>query len=349
MRKFIIALILMVGVMFIITRFAQLEDIVDTLQRGDWRFLLLAALVEGLWIVNMGASFKAIFRALGEFESLGRLILMATAANFVNIVAPSAGVGGIAVFISEAQNREYSAGRATVASTLFVLLDYLGFLSILTLGFVVLIRRDKLTASEIGAAVIIVLIALALAALLYLGAKSEQKLKAALTWIVQRVNAVVKPFRGKRKGPYLSKERAGTFAREIAGGVGEIRRNPQALAFPAALALNGKALMIVVLLLVFLAFQVPISVGTIIAGFCIAFLFMIVSPTPSGVGIVEGSLTLALRSFNIPLGTSAVVALAYRGFTFWLPLLFGMIAFRWVGLGEETAPQKKDITPVLDE
>jgi uncharacterized membrane protein YbhN (UPF0104 family) len=30
----------------------------------------------------------------------------------------------------------------------------------------------------------------------------------------------------------------------------------------------------------------------------------------------------------VPLGDAAVIALAYRGFTFWLPLFFGMVAFR---------------------
>ncbi|MCJ7703737.1 MAG: hypothetical protein MUO62_19325, partial [Anaerolineales bacterium] len=91
MRKLIIALVLMVGIMFVLTKFAEIEDIVATLEKGDWRYLSLAAMVEVLWIINIGASFKAIFRVLGVTEKLGRLILLATAANFVNIVAPSAG------------------------------------------------------------------------------------------------------------------------------------------------------------------------------------------------------------------------------------------------------------------
>ena len=72
----------MAGVMFVITRFAEIGDIGETLQRGDWRFLLLAALVEAIWIVNLGASFEAIYRAIGISENLGRLTLMASAANF---------------------------------------------------------------------------------------------------------------------------------------------------------------------------------------------------------------------------------------------------------------------------
>lgn len=335
MRKLVIALVLMVGIMFVLTQLAEIEDIVHTLQQGDWRFLVLAFLVEMIWLVNIGTSFHSIYRILGVEEKLGRLILMASAANFVNIVAPSAGIGGIAVFISEAHDKEYSAGRVTVASTLFVLFDYIGFLFILTLGFLVLIRRDQLTASEIVASTVIVLVAIALATLLYLGVRSEQKLAQILAWLAGGINKIVRPFRGARKGDYLSRERAHTFAHEIAAGVKEMHANTRDLIIPVLLGINSKVLQILLLFCVFLAFNVPVSIGTLIAGYCVAYLFTIVSPTPSGVGIVEGVMTLALRSFFIPLGTAAVLTLAYRAFTFWLPLLIGMGAFRRLGLSQE--------------
>jgi hypothetical protein len=80
--------------------------------------------------------------------------------------------------------------------------------------------------------------------------------------------------------------------------------------------------------MMFLAFGTEISIGTLVAGFSIGYLFLIVSPTPAGVGFVEGGLTLALTSLSVPLGAAAVITLAYRGITFWLPLLLGMLAFR---------------------
>ncbi len=334
MRKLVIALVLMVGIMFVLTQLAEIEDIVYTLQQGDWRFLVLASLVEVIWLVNIGTSFRSIFRILGVDEKLGRLILLASAANFVNIVAPSAGIGGIAVFISESREKEYSAGRATVASTLFVLFDYIGFIVILVLGLLVLIRRDQLTVSEIVAAIITVLVAAALATLLYLGVRSEQKLAQILAWLAGGISKIVRPFRKAHKGDYLPRERAYNFAHEIAAGVKEMRANTRDLVYPVLLAINSKVLLILVLFCVFRAFSVPVSIGTLIAGYCVAYLFSIVSPTPSGVGIVEGVMTLALRSFFIPLGTAAVLTLAYRAFTFWLPLLIGMGAFRWLGFSE---------------
>jgi uncharacterized protein (TIRG00374 family) len=147
MRKFLFALLLLLGVVLIIGRFTEIEAIFDTLQRGDWRFLMLALVIELAWLVNVAASYRAIYRAMGVHEKIENLFLTATAANFVNVVAPSAGVGGVAVLISEARRRGYSSARATVAGVLYLLFDYAGFLCILVLGFIVLFRRDNLNAA----------------------------------------------------------------------------------------------------------------------------------------------------------------------------------------------------------
>ena len=68
------------------------------------------------------------------------------------------------------------------------------------------------------------------------------------------------------------------------------------------------------------AFEVPFTAGTIIGGFSISYLFLIVSPTPSGIGIVEGIMPLALSSLSVPWSQAVIITLAYRGITFWLPL-----------------------------
>ncbi|MCX6070619.1 MAG: lysylphosphatidylglycerol synthase domain-containing protein, partial [Chloroflexi bacterium] len=73
------------------------------------------------------------------------------------------------------------------------------------------------------------------------------------------------------------------------------------------------------------------SVGTLLAGYAIGYLFVIVSPTPSGIGFVEGAMTLALTTLRVPLAAATVITLAFRGITVWLTLLYGMVAMRWIG------------------
>lgn len=338
MRKLFVTFALVVGVIFIITQIQDFGSILDTISRSKLRYLFAAILVEGIWLVNVAALYRAIYRLVGIEESLKQMILIAAAANFVNVVTPTAGVGGMAVFISEARRKDYSSGKTTVASAMYVLFDYVAFLSVLGLGLFVLFRRDQLQMTEIIAAGILVLIAGAIAALLYLGMYSEEKLGRFLAWGGRWVNKIVRPFRRNKAKDYLSIERAYTFAHDIAEGMRELQGKPRELIFPMLLALSSKILLIIVLFFVFLAFGVLPSLGTLIAGFSIAFLFMIVSPTPNGVGFVESALTLTLASFYIPLSDSAVIAITYRGVTYWLPILFGFYAMRWLGGVEKVTP-----------
>jgi hypothetical protein len=328
MRKLFFSFALVAGIIFIITQINDFGSIVDTVKRSYLRFLFLAIAVQGIWLLNVAALYRTIYRILGIDESLFDMMLTAGAANFVNVVTPTAGVGGMAIFISEARRKEYSSGRTTVASAMFILFDYVGFLMVLALGLIVLFRRDKLQISELAASGVLLFIALVIALLLYLGMYSEQKLGRFLAKIATLVNKIVRLFQRDKTKDYLSLDRAFTFSRDIADGMRELRGKPRELILPLLLAVNSKVLLVIVLLFVFLAFGVNPSLGTLIAGFSIAFLFMIVSPTPSGVGFVEGALTLTLASFYIPLSDSAVISIAYRGITFWLPLLFGMVAIR---------------------
>jgi len=328
MRNFIIAIGLLLGVVFIASRFAEVEKIAVILQRGDWRFLLLAVILLLIWLINMAGSFKSIFTVLGLDESFLRLLVLVTAANFINVVAPSGGIGGITIFIAEARQKGKTGARALVAGALFVIFDYFGFFLFLGLGLLVLFRRNILGGTEITASVILFLLWLGMSVLVYLGFKSEQALSDALAWVARTGNRVLKPFRRVKK---FNEQGARSIAHDAVEGLNEIRKRPLELIYPFLLALSNKTILLLIFFALFKAYQVPASIGTLIAGTSLAYLFQIVSPTPSGIGIVEGILTLAFRSMYIPVSEALVITLAYRGVTFWLPLFLGTIAFHWVG------------------
>jgi uncharacterized protein (TIRG00374 family) len=325
MRKFIIAVVLFLGFVFVVAKLAEIQSIAETLQRGIWWFLGLALIIEFLWFINCGASFRAIYRAMGIEEQLGTLSLIVSAANFVNVIAPSAGVGGLAIFISEARRRNYSPARAAVAGVLFLLFDYLGLISILLVGLVILIRRNDLTLVVILASAALVGLAMLFAFLLNLGMQSALALGNTLARMAHFINRILHPFIHR---DYLSEVRAHEFAHDAADGLIKMRDDPKTMLMPLFLALTNKTALIIILTLVFLAFKIPISIGTIIACFSIGYLFVIISPTPAGIGVVEGALTLALTSMYISLEDAAVITLSYRGITFWIPLLFGMVSLR---------------------
>ena len=325
MRKLLFPLLLLLGVIFLIGHFAEFGNLVGTLKHANPWVLLLALGVQALWYVNAGLNLWWIYRTLGIPESPGRLALLNLAASFAGVVAPSGGMSGMAVYVAEAQRRRYSVALVTVGSILYFLSEYVGFLAVLALGIVVFIRRNTLHSTEIVASSLMGLLALGLAALLYVGMRSAEQLSRILGWLVRGINAMLYPL---LRRPYLSEERASRLVLEAGEGLRTLHAQPRALLPSLALGLSSKALLLLVLLLSFRAYQVPYSPGTIVGGFCIAYLFLIISPTPAGIGVVEGLLAVGLNSLHVPLGQAAVVALTYRALTFWLPLLLGPLAYR---------------------
>lgn len=316
---------LLLGVVFFITRFTEVQKIALTLQAGEFSFILLALLTGGLWIVCTGLGYRAVYHVLGMDEERGHMIVLGAAVIFVNVITPSAGASAIATLIGDARRHDRPAARVMVAWALNLLFEYLSLLCVVTLGLAVLARRNTINWGEITASMILLLAALGLGTLLYLGMKSGDLLGRVLAWLARLINHLLRPIIHR---DYLEEHRAHTFAYEAAEGIATLRHRPKDLWLPVTLALSNKALLMLTLALLFLAFQVPFSTGTIIAGFSLAYLFVIVSPTPAGVGIVEGVMTLMLNSLNVPLEAAAVITLAFRGITFWLPLLVGMVCFR---------------------
>lgn len=324
MRRLLVTVALFLGVVFVLLRLAEVQAIGATLSRGDWRYLLLAITLEAFWLMNVAGSYWTIYRTMGLKEHFNTLLLAASGANFVNIVAPAAGASGMAVFISTARKRGYSPARVTIAGIVYLLFDYAGFMVVLAAGLAVLIRRHILTSIEIAGTAILLLIAFSFFSLLVLGLRSAGSLERTLIWLAKLAN---------RLGALIHRQlvaeaRVRDFAWEFSQGIQEARNKPEELIYPAILALTNKALLITIFFLVFRAFQVPLTMGTLIAGFSIGYLFWIVSPTPAGVGLVEGALTIVLSSLYIPWSAAAVITLAFRGITFWIPLAFGGFALR---------------------
>jgi glycosyltransferase 2 family protein len=335
MRKFIFLLMLFLAVVFVFLSFSELQNILATLEKSNWIFLTFAFLFEGLWLYNSATTYGALYRLVELEEKRGQLLLMTAAANFVNVIAPSAGIGGMAVFLDTARRRGQPTGRVTVVGVLFVLYDYAAFLCVLALGFIVLIRRGNLTAGEVTATIILLVIALAVASLLWLGYRSSVQLGKVLAWLVRQINKVARPFIHRE---YIKEESAHFFADEAAEGIDMIRGKRRELIWPFLFALNSKALLICILAFTFLALGTPFSVGTLVGSFSIGYLFLIVTPTPSGVGVVESILPVAMTGLRVPWAAAVLITLVYRGVTFWFPLAVGGIALRLTNRQSKSQP-----------
>ncbi|MFN8425444.1 MAG: lysylphosphatidylglycerol synthase transmembrane domain-containing protein [Anaerolineales bacterium] len=325
MRKFFFILFIFLGAAFVYLSFGEIGSIVDTLKRGNLWLILLALIIQCGWFILAGSMIHALYRVVGLDETLKKMSLLFAAGTFISTIMPSAGMGAVAVFLSEAKRSGQSTGKVTVASMLYILTDYIAFLCVLALGLIVLFRRGNLDATELLASAIMLSIASLLAFLLYLGSKSEIRLGDALSRIAQFLNRLAYPVLRRE---YLSEAKMRSYAHDMAEDLRALPQRWRTLIKPFLFAFANKMLLMGVLTVIFLAFRIPFSAGTIIGGYSITYLFTVISPTPSGIGIVEGVMPLALSSMNVPWSQAVIATLAYRGITFWFPLGVGAWALR---------------------
>jgi glycosyltransferase 2 family protein len=325
MRKFFFIAVFFLAIIIVMFSFSELKNIVHTLKRHDLRFLSIAVGVQVLWMVNDAFEYRALYKLIGLKERFRQLFLLASAAAFVNVVAPSGGWGGTAVFIDNAGKRGHPRGHMAAATALYLFFDYTAFLFLLGWGILALFRRNRLNTGEITASILMVATVIGLGLLIYIGSKSAYQLGKILAWLGHQINRLLWPFLHHE---YFHEERAILFGDEVAEGLAVARQNHQRLLLPMGHALINKILLVVIMALIFQEFHVEWTVSTIIASYAIGYLFLVISPTPSGIGIVEGILPLALSGLGIAWEDAIVITLTYRAVTFWIPLLLGGISFR---------------------
>jgi uncharacterized protein (TIRG00374 family) len=83
---------------------------------------------------------------------------------------------------------------------------------------------------------------------------------------------------------------------------------------------------IAVLWACFHAFGAAPPHAVIIMGYFVG-LFGNTLPLPGGIGGVDGGMIGAFSAFGVPVEVSIVSVLAYRGFSFWLPTLPGVVSY----------------------
>lgn len=352
MRKILFFILLILGVWFIYTQISEFETIAKTASNSEWPFLLLALAISLGWIAFTGLIYRSIYKMVGLQESWLQLTLTFLAGFFVNIISTAGAATSLAVFLVDGKRRGHPASRVTVAWALNMLFETIGLLGAVVLGMAVLVRRNNVQWGEITASIFLLLIALVISTGLYLGMRSTRLLGNVLAWCVERINWLLRPILRRE---FASPETARLFAYEAADGVALLRHNPKRLVLLALMAFGNKGVMMLIFLACFLAYQVPFSTGTIVAGFSLGYEFAVVSPTPAGIGIVESVWPIFLRSLGVATGAATVIMLTFRALTFWFPLLLGFIAFRILpalprpGIAKDNLPAETESINELPE
>jgi uncharacterized protein (TIRG00374 family) len=296
----------------------QLAGLDDTWNRiGDGRPEWTAAAL--LFTFGMFGGYVAMFR--GVFLRAGSRIGWAasyqiTMAGLAASRLFAAGGAGGLVLTAWALRRSGMRKRAVADKTIsFLVLTYLPYATAVAvcgfgLHFGLFHGADPFTLTFVPAVVAVVLLGLAL----------------AVAFIPPDLQRRLKPFAaGKTRLERLVQQLAHAPAATSAGvrdALEHLRsRDPALLG-----AVLFWAFQIAVLWAAFHAFGDVPPLAVLVQAFFVGMLGNLL-PMPGGVGGVEGGMIGAFAAFGVDSGLAVVAVLVYRAFTFWLPLLPGVIAY----------------------
>jgi uncharacterized protein (TIRG00374 family) len=324
-RRWLYYLLILAFVIVVISRFTEAQKLVRTLLGGRPEWVAAALLFQCVYYVIFTAVFQS---ALWTVEVGGRLrdyIPVWFTSVFLNITAPSAGMTGAAVFIDDAARRGQSAARAAAGTILVLVADYSAFSLVMISGMIVLFATRNLHAYEVIAAVILLVFIISLSSILLMGLWRPARLGRLLAWLQRTLTRIAARF---RRRSFLPDDWAARNAAEFSQAAAAIKLHPERLARTYALAMAAHLAELLTLFMLFRAFRAGIHPGVLVAGYSVGILFWLVAITPSGIGVVEGVMTLVLSSLGVPVEKATLIALSFRGLTFWLPLTIGFFLLR---------------------
>ena len=123
MRKTLLFVVFSVLFAIALLSLGELRHTWRTLHNSDVRYMGLAILLLVCWILNEAAGYHSIYRLMDIKENFRHLVLLSSAGGFINVVAPSGGFGGVAVFVDDAGKRGLPRGMAAAVGALFLFLE----------------------------------------------------------------------------------------------------------------------------------------------------------------------------------------------------------------------------------
>jgi len=332
-RRLIYSILIVAFVWVIFSRSAEISLLAETLTEGNWDWVFAATGVEILYLFFFAFAYQAAFFTVEIKARFGEIFPVMLGSMFVNAVAPGGGVAGVALFVDDQSRRGHSGARATAGMVVHMIADFSSLTLILILSMTYLFIWDSLPSYVVIGSLVLFLITGVLSAILITGWKAPIFLERTFRGIQKTLSRLVNPF---MREPLLPEDWAVKSSSEFIGASQAFGKNPRRLLRTVFLMMVTHLMAIGGLFMLFLAFDYRIGVGQLVTTYAVGILTWIVSPAPQGTGVIEGAMVLTATTLGVPWNVAMTATLAFRGLTFWLPVIWGFFMLRKVKTFEPT-------------
>ena len=295
------------ALILVVTHLTEEEEFLHLLQQIDLYWLGLALLLQSGTYMMQGIVWRVVVSADGQALSLRKSFELSLAMLFVDQALPSGGISGVAV-VSGALTR-LGMPRAVVASAVLVdvAIYHFAYASCMAVALGVTLYHAFLPAWVNVAMLVFVLVELGVVAFLI------SLPSGGVNWVKTKLQRFTKLTRLLQ---WVEHAPPGSFK----------NHRVLVLAFfmhAIIFLLDAATIWVAARALGFTA-----SLGGVFASFMVSNLFRTIGIVPGGLGTFETASVMALRSIGMPLSVGLSATLLFRGLSFWLPMIPGLICSR---------------------
>ncbi|MCC7290205.1 flippase-like domain-containing protein, partial [bacterium] len=269
--------------------------------------------------------FRSNFAIFAQTVNLGKLLPEIIINSFVTISNPLGATGATAYMVKRLVDQGNNYMRSIFSIFAAQLSISIAFSPVLGTTLWYLNLTNHLNDYQIIASQVLLIINLVIIGVIsFILLLPQFSIKAA-TFAGTFSNILFKPVLRKS---LINTTKLSGYIHEVQKASGNFSHSLSKFLGSLPLSLLYHLLNILILAIAFKAYGDSPAIEIVIAIYGTIVLFSSVSPTPQGVGIVEGLAQITAVSIGVPSEHAVVAILSYRIMTLWLPALLGLFVFR---------------------
>ncbi len=284
----------------------ELQQIIPQIEHADARWLFAGIAVTLVYIFFQSGMYVSSFASIGLSLKWIDSIELFLKRNLLSIFLPAGGVSALAYTPSQLRKKAFNKTQIHQASGLYA---FAGLFTVFLVGFPVVIlfaisTNQHLKSAWIGLILVVFIL-------------------AGIVWIAKSLKE-----KGKLYG-YVEKKFPGIvpLMDELFAANVKTKKYAGSILFSTGVEFTGMFHIYIAMLA--LGFTASFSVAAI--AYMVSVLLMVSSPFLRGLGAVELSLVYILELYGYTTVQALSITVLYRVFEFWLPMVFGILAFAWRG------------------
>lgn len=313
--SWLFGLLVLATVVLVAAKLGEIEQFAEIARRAEPAWLLAAFVLQAMTYVCAAGVWQGTLWRAGEHRSFGSIIPLGLAKLFTDQALPTGGIGGTVLVITGLARRGIPQPIGMAALLISLMSYYAAYVIAVIAALAILYSKHSLTGAMIAGAALFALIACGIPAIVLVGRgmlrrHPQDGLLATLGGWLDRI-------------PGFS-----TLMSAISQAPTGLLRDPLGFVIALALQLMVFALDAMTLWVMLQAVGASASPAVALAAFVMASLAATVGPMPLGLGTFEAVCVAVLHLQGQSVEVALTVTLLLRGFTFWLPMIPGLLLAR---------------------